>query len=273
MAKIETQKKKIVNIDELKAYRVAYGNDLGTKDYLSFVAAPALLLGGFSFLILYNIWVSLALAIVGGLYGLIFLMPESVRKQYESEGFNQRNRFINNITQVLTDDSQTVLMALQKVTERSDGEFSENLEKFHARLIGANDEMVRESVIWFTDLYDDDIVFVQYIEQLETALLEGRTNIDTLQDIKSYHNQIRQKQEYYEAQKNAHLSDMKRLVVITLILVVMLSVSFGFETYLEAFARSWIGYITAFLYLAIVMNFLRQFGNYLFDDSVTEVRQ
>lgn len=273
MAKIKSKKRNIVNIDELKAYRVAYGGELGTKDYLSFVGAPTLLVGVFSFLILYNVWFTLACMVVGLFYGLTFLLPKSIRKQYEAEGFNQRNKFINNITQVLTDSSQTVLMALQKVTSRSDGEFKDNLEMFHARLIGANDGMIRDTVAWFSDLYEEDIIFVQYVEQLETALIEGRTNIDTLQDIKTYHNQIRQKQEYYEAQKNAHLSDMKKLVVITIILIVLLSVSFGFNTYIAAFARHWSGYITAGIYLTIVMNFLRQFAGYLFDDSVTEVRQ
>lgn len=273
MAKVNTKKRNIVNIDELKAYRVAYGGDVGTKDYLSFVGAPALLLGFFSFLILFNLWVSLTFAVIGAFFGIKFLLPKSIQKQYEAQGFNQRNKFINNITQVLTDNSQTVLMAIQKITSRSDGEFRENLEKFHARLIGADDEMIRSSVIWFSELYDDDIIFVQYVEQLETALIEGRTNIDTLQDIKTYHNQIRKKQEFYEANKNAHLSDMKKLTVITLILIVMLSVSFGFQKYLEAFARHWTGYITAGLYLLIVMNFLRQFSNYLFDDSVTEVKK
>lgn len=273
MAKVETKKKNVVNIDELKAYKVAYGSKLGTKDYLTFVGAPALLLGGFSFLILFNLWISLFCAGIGIFFGIKFLLPKSIRKQYEAEGFNQRNKFINNITQVLTDSSQTVLMSLQKVTTRSDGEFHENLEKFHARLIGADDEMIRDTVTWFSDLYDDDIVFVQYVEQLETALIEGRTNIDTLQDIKTYHNQIRKKQEYYEAQKNAHLSDMKRLSVITLILIILLSFSFGFSTYLEAFARHPTGYITAGLYLLIVGYFLKQFSGYLFDDSVTEVKQ
>lgn len=273
MAKVRTKKRNVVNIDELKAYRVAYGGELGTKDYLNFVAAPALLLGLFSFLILFNVWVSLFAIIIGVIYGLTFLLPKSIKKQYEMEGFNQRNKFINNLTQVLTDNSQTVLMGLQKVTDRSDGEFRDNLEKFHARLIGADNEMIRDAVVWFSDIYEEDIVFLQYIEQLETALIEGRTNIDTLQDIKTYHNQIQQKQIYYENQKNAHLGDMKKLVIITIILVIMLSVSFGFKLYLEAFARHWTGYITAGLYLTIVMNFLRQFSNYLFDDSVTEVRQ
>lgn len=269
--KYNTKKKKSMTVDELRAYRVAYGGKLGAKDMMFFVGVPAGLLGGFSFLLLYNAWVSLFCFVVGAIYGLRFLMPKAVRKQYVNEGFKQRNKFLNNITQVLTDDNKTVLMAIKKVTTRANGEFADNLRKFHAMLIGADDERIRDAVVWFGDKYDDDVIFMQYLEQLETAMLEGKTNIETLKDIKTYHNDISKKQEQYELAKNGHLSDMKQLVIITAILIVSLAVSFGFETYMAAFARHIVGYISAGLYLVLLTTFFRKFAGYLFDDSVMEI--
>lgn len=271
--KVVTKKRKVMNIDELKAYRVAYGGKLRIKDYFTYVGAPAVLFGFFSFLLLYNGWVSLVCFLLGAFYGLTVFLPKSIRKQYEMEAFNQRNKFLNNITQVLTDDNQTVLMAIKKVTSRADGEFREDLKKFHAMLIGADNNRIRDAIIWFSDKYDDDVIFVQYLEQLETALIEGKTNIDTLKDIKTYHNDIRKKQELYEKGKQGHLRDMKQLIVITAILIVALSVSFGFHVYLKAFARNIIGYITCGLYLTIMAYFFTQFSKYLFDDSVMEIRK
>ena len=262
-----------MNVDELRAYRVAYGKKLGTKDYIAYVGVPAGLFGGLSFLLLYNLWITGICLIIGMIYGLLSFLPKSIKKQYESEGFNQRNKFLNNITQVLTDDNQTVLMAIKKVTTRSDGEFKEDLIQFHAMLIGADNDRIRDAVVWFSDRYEDDIIFTQYLEQLETALIEGKTNIETLKDVKTYHNDIREKQEFYERMKNGHLSDMKQLVIITAILIISLAVSFGFSTYLEAFARKPVGYISAGLYLSIMAIFFRQFSSYLFDDSVLEVQQ
>lgn len=270
---IATKKKKSLNVDELRAYRVAYGGKLGAKDFLNYVGLPAGLFGAFSFLLLYNGWVTAVCAIIGALYGLSFLLPKSIKKQYEFEAFNQRNKFLNNITQVLTDDKQTVLMAIRKVTGRANGEFKEDLKRFHAMLIGADNERMRESIIWFSDKYDDDVIFLQYLEQLETAMIEGKTNTDTLKDIKTYHNDIRKKQDAYEKAKNRHLRDMKQLLTITGILIIALAVSFGFETYLEAFARHPIGYVTAGLYLLVQAMFFKQFIGYLFDDSVMEIRK
>lgn len=269
---LNTKKKKVMNVDELKAYRVAYGGKLGAKDVMTYVGVPAGLFAFFSFLLLYNGWVSLVCFIIGAIYGVTVFLPKSIRKQYEAEAFNQRNKFLNNITQVLTDDNQTVLMAIRKVTNRASGEFKEDLKRFHALLIGADNNRIREAVIWFSDKYDNDVIFIQYLEQLETAMIEGKTNVDTLKDIKTYHNDIRKKQELYERGKANHLRDMRQLVIITAILIVALAVSFGFETYMAAFARHPVGYVSASLYLFMMSMFFKQFSNYLFDDSVMEVR-
>lgn len=271
--KLKTKKKRSLDVDELRAYKVAYGGKLGAKDFITYVGVPAGLFGGFSFLILYNFWVTLACFILGAIYGATYILPRSLRKQYESNAFLQRNKFLNNITQVLTDDGQTVLMAIRKVTPRADGEFREELQSFQAMLIGADNEGIRDAILWFAGKYDDDVIFVQYLEQLETAMLEGRSNVDTLKDIKTYHNDIRKKQEFYETQKQQHLSAMKTLIIITVVLILSLAISFGFDTYIEAFARHWSGYAAATIYLTILAFFFRQFTTYLFDDSVMEIRK
>lgn len=270
---VQTKKKRYMNVDELRAYKVAYGSKLGARDYMSYVGLPAILFGVFSFLLLYNGWVSFVCMIIGAFYGLKTLLPQSVRKQYEREAFNQRNKFVNNITQVLTDDNQTVIGAIRKVTVRSHGKFKEDLQKFHARLIGADNDQVRQAIIWLSDKYDDDVIFLQFLEQLETAMVEGRSNVDTLKEIKTYHNDIRKKQEYYERAKEGHLRDMRQLIIITGILIICLALSFGFSTYMEAFARHIVGYATSLLYLIILMIFFKQFVGYLFDDSVLEIRK
>lgn len=273
MAKVKTKKKRSMNVDELRAYRVAYGGKLGAKDYITYVGLPAGLFGGFSLLILYNVWVTLACVIIGAIYGWRVILPKTLRKQYEQQAFNQRNKFLNNMTSALVNDSITVLMALDKIAVRMSGEFKEHMLRYQAMLIGADTERIREATIWFSEKYSDDVIFTQYLEQIETALLEGKNNTDTLNDIKSYHNDIQKKQNYYEVQKQHHVSAMKTLIVITAVFIISLNISFGFETYIQAFARHWTGYISAGVYLIIMVFFFRQFMGYLFDDSVLEIRK
>lgn len=273
MARLDTRKRGIVDVDELRAKRVAYGRPLGMSDYIRYSVTPGLLFGGLSFLIYYNGWVSAIILILGSVYGFMSYLPRTIRKEYERQGFAQRNKFLNNMTQVLTDEKQTVVMGLRKVIPRAGGEFKDvDLTRFHAQLLDADIPRIRQAVDALIDKYEDDIIFVQYMEQLETALIEGKTNIDTLKDIKSYHNDIRKKQDHYERQKLAHLKDMKKMMVVMLILIVSLTLSFGFDTYLSSVARHPVGYVSGGVFIGLMFFFYTQFSRYLFDDSVLEMR-
>lgn len=273
VAKLKTKKRNRLDVDELRAHRHAYGGKLGRKDYFKYIGLPAFLFALVITLLLYNIWVSVAFAIIGAIYGSVFFLPKSIKKEYEQAGFRQRNKFLNNITQVLTDENHTVLMALSKVKERADGEFKEDLERFHAMLIGGDNEIYRTAVIWFGNEYKEDIIFLQYLEQLETALIEGKTNIDTLKDIKTYHNEIQSKQQSYEAAKVEHLKNMKIIAGLIIGLIVVLSFSFGFDTYISAFAHHPVGWVTSGIFTTINIFFFIQFSGYLFDDSVMDIKK
>lgn len=268
---LNTRKKNILNVDELNAYKVAYGKPLGTRDYLYYVGIPALAFGGFSFILLYYWWLSLIIMLVGAFYGFKVFLPKSIRKRYEAQSFSERNKFINNMTQVLTDDSKTVTKALSIVNSRADGELREDLTVLQARLMGADNHQIQVAFRNLADKYEDDIIFVQYLEQLETAMLEGRANIDTLKDVKSYHNDMKKKQTEYEFKKQGHLKDMKMLVGVVIIFILAISFSFGFSTYVNDFAHHPIGWVTCGIYILLMAHFFRKFSTYLFDDSILEV--
>lgn len=269
--KVKTANKKKVTIDELNAYRTAYGNELGRKDYVKFVLVPGILFAFFGTILLYNPFVSIAMFIGGAIYGWVFFLPKSVRKTYDKHSFDQRNKFINNLTQVLTDPSKTVLEALGAVAMRADGEFKDDLMRLQAGLFGSDRDGVKLTIREVTDKYQDDIIFTQYMEQIETAALEGNSNVDTLKDIKEYHNQMKVKQELYEKQKKAHLGDMKVMAFTIVAFILALTFSFGFETYISSFAHTLVGYGTCAVYLLIIGVFFKQFSGFLFDDSVTTI--
>lgn len=269
--KLSTNKRKILNVDELNAYKVAYEKPIGGRDYFRYLIVPSFTFALFSFILLYQVWVSVLLAIFGFIYGLKVFLPKSIKKNYESISFNQRNKLINNMTQIMTDETKTVNQALSLAGDRLDGELKEDLFLLQARLVGADNDRIKAGFKEFISKYVDDIIFVQFIEQLETSMLEGRTNIDTMKDIKSYHNDMKKKQTEYEKKKQSHLRDMKTLMIVVVVFILAISFSFGFSTYIENFARNWIGYITCSIYMSVIFIFFRQFTKYLFDDSVLEV--
>lgn len=272
MKKLKTQKKNIINVDELNAFKVAYGKPLKTKDYVYYVGMPAIVFAGFSFILLYYWWFSLIMAVIGAIYGFKVFLPKTVQKNYEAQSFSQRNKFVNNMTQILTDDGKTVTRALQTANSRADGEFQENITKLQARLIGAEDQKIKAAFKDLSEKYKEDVIFVQYIEQLETAMLEGRANIDTLKDIKTYHNDMKRKQTEYEMKKQGHLKDMKMLCGVVVVFIFAVSFSFGFGTYVNDFAHHYTGWISCGIYILLMLSFFRKFSQYLFDDSVLEVK-
>jgi len=268
---LNTKKKKILNVDELNAYKVAYGQPLKPRDYVTYIGVPCIGFAGISFILLYNVWLSLIMGVIGFFYGAKFYLPKSIAKVYEQEAFAQRNKFINNMTQILTDESKTVTRALATVNRRSQGEIQQDLSRLQARLLGADNQQIKEGIKVLTDKYEDDVIFVQYMEQIETAMLEGRANIDTLQDIKTYHNDMKKKQVSYEKQKQGHLGDMKMLMGIVVIFILAITFSFGFDTYINAFAKQPVGWIACGVYMTLLGSFFKSFSTYLFDDSVMEV--
>ncbi len=269
--KLDTKKKKIISVDELNAYKVAYGKPLRTKEYFIYVGIPALVLGGLSFILVYYLLVGLILGAIGAVYGFKVILPKSVQKQYEAESFRQRNKFVNNMTQILTDENKTVIRGLSVAKERAEGEFKEDMDKLHARLYSADNSQIRKGYENLVKKYGDDVIFVQYLEQLETATIEGRTNLETLKDIKSYHNDMKKKQLSYESEKKAHMQNMQTLCALIIALIISIQVSYGFGQYVEMFAHNIIGWVTSALYMFLMTNYFKKFLSYIFDDSILEV--
>lgn len=269
---LNTKKKNIINVDELNAYKVAYGKPLRAKDYLYYVGVPALLYAGVSFIILYYWQLSLIAGVFGALYGAKVFLPKSIEKIYADQSFAQRNKFINNMTQIMTDESKTVTKALATAGSRADGKFQQDISQLQAMLFGADYNQIRNGFKMISEKYEEDIIFIQYLEQLETAMIEGRANIDTLKDIKTYHNDMKKKQSEYQSKKQGHLRDMKGLFGVVIIFILAISFSFGFETYVNSFAHHPIGWVTGGIYMLLMANFFRKFSTYLFDESVLEVQ-
>lgn len=270
---VKTTKKNRVNISELVAYKQAYGGDLGRKDYLRYVIMPGLGCLFFSTIVLYNPVISIIATVIGLFYGWRVLMPKSIRKAYEQESMIQRNKFLNNLTQILTDDSKTVNTALGMAKLRAKGEFKDDLTKLEASLFGAGIPQIQDAIDAISEKYQDDVIFIQYMEQLETAVIEGRTNMDTLKDIKVYHNQMKTKQEKYEKAKQGHVKDMKTMMMFITAFIFMLTYPFGFKMYLTAFAHNWTGYSFGIIYLIVEWRYFNQFMTFLFDDSVVSMKK
>ncbi|ARJ25715.1 hypothetical protein B7492_32260 (plasmid) [Bacillus mycoides] len=268
----KTRKKKFVNAEEINAFKVAYGKPLNKKDYMRYAAIPGLVTGVFSFLLLYIWWLSLILGLMGALYGLKVLMPKIIKRAYERDSFRERNKFVNNMTSLLSNENQTLLISLKRAIKRANGELREDLNILMANIIGADQTQVIHAFKQLSNKYREDITFDQYLEQLETCVLEGRTNLETLKDIKTHHNETKEKKDDYARKKEGHMKDMKTLCFIIVVFILAITFSFGVNTYITAFARHPIGWVTGGIYMSTIFFFFKSFTAYFFDDSIMEVK-
>lgn len=265
-------KGKILDIDALNAYRTAYANPIQRKEILVSLMIPFLVAFGFTFILYYYWWLSLVAGGVAMAYACVCIMPYREERVYQDNAFRERNNFINNMTQILTSNERTVFQALETVNTRANGEFREDLEKLRAKISSATNEEVQEAFIEVGNKYEKDVIFSLYMEQLVTIVTEGKMNIETLKDVKTYHNEVKKKQERFYKEKQQREKEFKTMVNLNVIFILGIAFTFEFNQYIEMYAHHFIGWIANFGYLVMLVTTYHSFLRRMKDDSVMEVR-
>lgn len=226
----------------------------------------------FTYAVFYYWWLSLILGAVAMFYGYRVMMPQSIKRVYENNAFRERHNFINNLTMILTNEDKTMLKALEIVTERATGEFKEDLLDLQAPLHGATDEEIHSAFKEFGKKYKHDVIFDLYVEQLETATIEGRTNIDTIKDIKSLHNDLKMERDGFMKDKKRATYEFRFISLISLILIGACTFSFGWSQWVNVYAHRLTGWIALSAYLLLLGFFFHSYYKRLGDDKIMEVK-
>jgi len=271
MAKIKTARKGFMDVSELNALQQSYGDALSFYDYKRFLLAPVIFTAGFALLLFHSIIITIICGILGGLYAFKAIMPLLVRREYEMKSLNERNRFINSLTQILTDEQKILLVAIELASERTSGELKADLKILQARLDGANRTSIATA---FSDLrkkYEKDVLFGQYLEQIETALIEGRQDIEAIKHQKTYHNDTMQNTVQFLKVKEEHYKGVKLVATVIAFIVILITFSFGYETYHEAFTNTLIGNVFGVIFYATLLLLMKSFLKLYFDDEVMSI--
>lgn len=271
VSKIKQKKSGFVDIEELNAYQMTYQESLSVKDYTFMIGSPAIILAVLSFALTYYWWVALIFALIGAFYGYQVILPATVKRQYEMNSLLERNRFVNNMTNKMTDKEKTIYNAMTEVQNRLYGELKSDIKKLNANLIGTNKEQIQNAFGSLAFKYREDVVFSQFLEQLETCVYEGNINVDSMKDIKKSHNIFKKKSEDFLKVKNGYQEEAKHMMMLVCFFLLAITVSFGFSTFFEVYARSIIGWITTVVYMIVVMVVLNKFVKDYFDESIMTV--
>jgi hypothetical protein len=267
-------KQTIMTIDQMNAYKSAYGDPLMKKDIFIALVVP-FMVGFVGVMILFYYW---WLAILGGLvglaYGYIVLMQHNVQRVYHQRARIQRNRFVNNMTQLLTNPNETVVSALKWCAQDivAEGEFKRDLDYLIIELMDATPSEVKAAFDRMSVKYRRDFVFRLFLDNLITASLEGRTDIKKLKDLKSWHNDVMEQTSIFMNNKNGAVRQYKITVGYTVGIIGILTFAFGFDGYLLYYAHSIIGWISSIVLLGLSFFYFHSFRKKLADDEVMEVK-
>ncbi len=266
------KKRKIYTLDELNAYKKAYGNPIQRKELFTTLTIPFVVAALYTFSLYYYWWLALIAGCIGMLYSYRVMLPANIKRIYENNAFRERNNFVNNITQILTNPERTVLEALKIVSERAHGEFKNDLLQLQASLIDADKEEIQRAFQVLSKKYEKDVIFDMYIEQLTTAMTEGRFSMETLKDIKTYHNEVKKRQDKFKAAKSREAYNFKFICTIGLALIAAISFSFGWKQFITVYAHSPIGWVVSGAYLMILGGYFASFRKRIVDDDIMEVQ-
>lgn len=268
------RKKSRMSAEEIRALRNAYDKPLTAKNYIVFAAAPALLFGGLLFYLTYVWWLGLIAAAIGVAYGLRIWLPKAVKRTYNIKSFNERNRLLNLLTQQMSDQTKIPKQILERVVSRLDGELRKDFFPITARIAnGATNSEINEMFDVVEKKYKDDIIFSQYLEQIETNFTTGIDNLSSLKDMNGYHNDLRKQRDLFLGYKAKRLKDCFSLIILSVLLVSALQFGMGnHETYMKGFADVTIGRSVSVVYTLIFFGLTRKFEKIYFDDEIMEVK-
>lgn len=279
---LKTKVKGQFNVEEVNALNQKYEGGLTRSHYMQYIGGPALLAATIGIMFTYYWFVALLLGLLGAWYGYRYILPSIIKQRYYVSSLKERNAFVNNMTQILTDKGKTIGTALGTATARAKGELKQDLKILQVSLAGSNEKQKAEAFTMMRNKYQHDVVFIQYLEQLETLAQEGNSDrlmegnikaqggsaLDTLKEIKSYHNDMLTQQRKFLELKTQKYGEIKQLLQILGIVLGSLTVSFGFKTYFGAFAHSPVGWITTLIYCTLLYFQLNKFRKLYFDDEI-----
>lgn len=265
--------KKIYNIDELNSIKTQYEEPLRKKEVLVYGLIPAVYLFVFLFFLFYNISIAVIGAVVGGVYGVATILPKMIYRNHYVRSQRERNRFLNSLTQNLVNDNVTTPNGLETVSHRLNGELSKDVEALVTELKYGDDSQKQEAYEVIIDKYASDRIFVQYIDQLQTATQEGRNNIDELDSLAAYHDEILDKQNVFFDKKQERLLYYVLATVLSGAILFILGQSTWNYGYHEQFANGVVGWFIGSIYLGINIFYSHKFIVDYFDDEIMEVKK
>ncbi|WP_144514848.1 hypothetical protein [Bacillus pumilus] len=265
--------RKVMSIDEINAYRKAYGEEIGKKELFTTMVVPFFVCFSVVMILFYYWWLALIGGCIGSAYGYIVLIRNNAQREYIQEARVQRNRFILNMTDLLKNKNKSVLEALEWVSEQVlEGEIKSDVDKLTAKLKTATLEKRRQAFDEFAEKYEADFVFSLFINTISVIAELGRIDMEQTNILADWHNEIMAETNELKKSKELFKKQFKMTSIYNLSVIGILTFAMGFNGYLLYYAHNPIGWVSSTIVLAAAAYHFNSFQHRLMDDEVTQIK-
>lgn len=263
--------KKGMSIKEMDAMEQLYGSRLTKGRVFRIIAGYEIGVILFTY-ILYGPnrpWWIFSWMIVAAWYIKAKLLPRKIENDYQRRAENQRNRFINYVTQSMTTTGTNIIEAIRNAANKADGEFKSDLESLIAIMLSA--QSFDESHAAFVKIqkkYSSDIYFTLFMEQVETVFHESIYHIETFNTFKDSHNTVLTKEKEFIQKKRDVQHNMITMCGISCFTNAVCLMAPGYDKYLSVYANTIPGAVVSTIYMIALAIIINGFYKRFYDDDV-----
>lgn len=262
-------------IQDLNAWEQAYGHQLTNGRRFQKILPYVLSVTAFATLLFWRVPITILAFVVSTFLCWSSLLAKETYISYVRASYSERNRIVNLLTQALSGGDATLFNALKQTVPSMQGELKHEFQILSGLLArsATNDEIHD----WFVNeisKYRDDVIFGQYLEQLETMSQEGTYSVDTFINLSRYHNDLYQKQLSYITAKENSKHEVFVIVALVFGLITGLALigmgqGSGWNQWVKIYAHSVIGNGFSIAFIIIYSMIMKKFMNIYYDESIT----
>lgn len=266
---------KQITIQDLNAWEQAYGHQLSNGRRFQKILPYVVSITAFATLMFWSLPISILVFAASSVLCWSSLLSKETYVSYVRASYSERNRIVNLLTQALSGGNATLFNALKETVPSMQGELKHEFQILSGLLArSATNDEIHDWFINEISKYRDDVIFGQYLEQLETMNQEGTYSVDTFINLSHYHNDLYQKQLAYIAAKDNHKREVFVIVALVFFLISFLAFigmgqGHGWSQWVKLYAHSVAGNLFSITFLSIYAFIIRKFINIYYDESIT----
>lgn len=260
-------------VQDLNAWEQAYGHQLTSTGRYRKILPYVLSITAYGEILFARLPITIVLFLISSVICWSSILAKETYVSYIRASYSERNRIVNMISQALSGGDATLFSALKQTIPSMNGELKHEFQL----LLGLIARSARNDELhdWFVNeisKYREDVIFGQYLEQLETMNQEGVYTVDTFMSLTHYHNDLYQKQLAYIHGKDEQKQAVFTIVAIVFgLLCVMAFAVKGWSGWIKMYCYNPAGKVASVIFIIIYACLIKRFIKIYYDESVTTI--